>query len=98
MWGGGADGHRSPYANCGPFAYGCGHCRAYRSGPGRYCNDVPRGEGVGDDVDAGGGAESQGERDGGGAEGGGVWLAGRFSGWGYEVGMEEFEAIELSGR
>ena len=25
------------------------------------------------------------------------WLAGRFSGWGYEVGMEEFEAIELFG-
>lgn len=24
------------------------------------------------------------------------WLAGRFSGWGYEVGLEEFEAIEIS--
>ena len=24
------------------------------------------------------------------------WLAGRFSGWGYEVGLEEFEAIEMS--
>ena len=25
------------------------------------------------------------------------WLAGRLSGWGYEVGMEEFEAMEISG-
>ena len=24
------------------------------------------------------------------------WLAGQFSGWGYEVGLEEFEAIEIS--